>query len=375
MLLVNNLLPKDLKNINLKMEFMRTVEYIFEKNPKVAECLKEIDGKSSTTYSHSVNVAFHVYEMISQNKEFHYTPDEIKRWTEAALVHDTGKLTTNNEVLHSKAKMRGETISKEQDDLNFSHMMRHSLDGLKKGLDFQFEKESISAIIGHHVKAEFLDKGPAGGFEGASLSKKEWIQEFGEGYIESLLMEHCSWMTEKDIFALKTISFCDELEATRATDRSYTLQHYWDKDDFTKNEFGLSHGLSVENVIKQDVSNNVLSPIFKDIALDKQFQAHFDDLQKLEAHKELKDLIAEYTKDVKVKVYEDKAKEIQENPELGQLFFEEKIGKDGHTYFVFEHESLSEPVVIKKEGTIDIVREVPASSVEEVIDFDVPEIP
>lgn len=333
--------------------FLKTLEGIFQKNESVARYLKTLDGKSSETYSHSVNVAFHVFERLTKDKDFAYTSKEIEAWTSAALVHDAGKLTTDNDILHSNADLRGEKVSKEESDKQFSTMMRHSIDGYGVcQTRFNFSKEEVAAIIGHHISSEYLENGPQNGFVGASNSREQWQNEFEEGYIEGLLVENLSWMEEKDIHALETISFCDDIEALRSTDRAYKLQHYWDRDDFdTVDKLGRKHGQSVEGIIQENIANGRLSQSFNGVVLSKSFQKSFDEMQDLNAPSIVRDMVGEYTKGVSVRVYEDKARDIEKNPELGKLFYEKRLDAMGKESLVFESKYLEKPVFYTPKST------------------------
>lgn len=318
------------QNQRLRDEFLKTIENIFKKHKNVADYLKEIAGKSTVTFNHSVNVAFHVFEMLRKDKNFLFTKEEIERWTEAALVHDVGKLNTPNSILHAPQKLS---------DAEYSTMMRHSIEGYNYGKnEYKFEKEDIAAIIGHHIDAKYLDGGVERNFEGASKSRPQWKFEFPEErYIENLLTENLSWMREKDIYALETISFCDVVEALRSEERQY---HNNEKHDWT---IPKPNNVSIKQVVQiwdiDTTEKEAISKKFDGIVLDKRYQKQFDSMQQMNMPTTVRNMVSEIAKDKKVRVSKDTMKEIKQHPELGTIFTEKQISKEnGQEYFVIRGE-------------------------------------
>lgn len=193
----------------------------------VTDYLKTLDAKSTETFNHSVNVAAHVYNEMSHWKDEDgkavFTRNEVLAYTRAALLHDVGKLSTDIDVLHSNSSLKG----KKGNPDGWKLIMRHSIDGLGVAKQMGFEKEDIFISLAHHVDSTALSAGPAGGFAGATLSRGTWEEQYGEGGVEKILMENCSWVEEKDILAAKIVHFCDVVEALRSTERRYQLQHDW----------------------------------------------------------------------------------------------------------------------------------------------------
>lgn len=227
----------------------------------VTDYLKALDAKSTETFNHSVNVAAHVYnEMTSwknENGEPMFTRGEVLSYTRAALLHDVGKLTTDIDVLHSNASLRGEKGNPEA----WKIMMGHSIDGLKLAKQMGFEKEDIFISLAHHVDSTSLDAGPSGGFANATISRGPWEAMYGEGGVEKMLMENCSWVGEKDILAAKIVHFCDVVEAVRSNERRYQLQHDWNMSQSSENAKRVDPAFAGNKGVRYSIMESKAAPL------------------------------------------------------------------------------------------------------------------
>lgn len=342
--------------------FQQEFNKILDENPNIAKYLKDLDARSSETFNHSINVALHVYKELSRSGE--YMPHDIHEWTKAALCHDVGKLTTDIDVLHSNVNLKDQKDNAE----NLREMMRHSIDSVNlaratdeitiKGQTYEgygFGKYEVTAAIGHHINASALENG----FNNADLSRPQWGETYPEGYVEYLLKTECHWMKERDIKALETISFCDDIEALRADDRRYQRQHNWEMSDFTQDASGKSKGYSVQTimegatdkdiaylqsvdkyVIKSNIEQGRIGKQFEGKVSDKEFQKEFDALQDAKVPMFARQSLIYRQPERKPELSEYKIKDILGDPSqnqppkpyLGLEFFEEEYEEGMHFY-------------------------------------------
>ena len=181
--------------------------------------LRRLNAKSRETYEHSVNVAFFVYDRLSQDPRF--TKEEVKNWTVAALVHDAGKIRTPSSILHDPKHLSDRALRK---------MMDHSFEGAVFVKDLP--RECLAAVIGHHIDAKAI-KDPE--FRGAGSSKPVWKRAYVSertDMIQKLLQKRISWIHDdpKYVYALNTIASCDQMEAERTNKRHYHDSMEWGRD-------------------------------------------------------------------------------------------------------------------------------------------------
>lgn len=253
----------------------------------VADYLRELDAKSSTTFNHSVRVAANVFRELSSDKSF--SRQEVLDYTRAALLHDVGKLTTNDNVLHVDHNLIPIKFSKEHynsDFPKFIHMMQHSLYGIDKAKEFGFSKEDIFVSIGHHVAYSCIESGPEGGFKNATYSKDSWEIKNGSGFVEKMLKENCSWII---------------LEPNE-----------WKK---LKKDFEITKRIPAIDMVRDKITN------------------YYRNLPK------------ELQNERKVTLSNTRIKEVVEDPKSGRAFFEEITLKDGRTMFVLDDKRLEIPII------------------------------
>lgn len=332
------------KVIKTYAEFLDIMENAFNKNKNILQFAKDMDAYSTTSFNHSVNVALQFYNAIKDNKDL--SKEEKEEWTLAAFVHDAGKLTTPLHILHSKTNYRNEDGSQNLQLLikEKKVMMQHSIDGLEVAKKYGFTDRMTFAVIGHHVNTTAIEKGPEHKFEGASFSKDTWTEsyssKYGEHPIETVLMNNCSWITEKEKLLVETLSVIDGAEAMRSNDRTYRPKTKpWD-EVYKLQCFDLEKGALNKNLV-ESLTNN------------EAFKKSFDELQSFNAADKIRYFIFEKGKDLSYLLSEDKISEIFNNPQCGISFFkEEKDGSytidvgDGCSFDVPQKEELS--IMIKK---------------------------
>lgn len=324
-------------------EFLDLMDRTFDKNQKLLQYAKDLDAYSTTTFNHSVNVALQFYNAIKNNKNL--SQEEKEEWTISAFVHDAGKLETPLNVLHSKTNYRNEDGSQNLELMlqEKKIMMEHSIKGLDVAEKYGFSDRMVLAVIGHHVNAEAIEKGPQHQFKGASLSKDTWISSFAPKYgnnpIENILMKNCNWITEKDKVMIETLSVIDGAEAMRATDRVYRPNQKSWEEVYKLQCFDLEKGALNKNLV-ESLTNN------------EAFKKSFDELQSFSSPDKIRYMIFEKGKDLSYVLSDDKITEIFNNPQYGIPFFkEEKDGSftidtgDGNYFDVLQKEEL--PLIIK----------------------------
>lgn len=325
------------QTIKTVSSFEEIMKQIFEENQNVLWYAKTLDAFSTGTFNHSANVAFHLYNFLS--KDNRYSEDEVKEWTTAALVHDAGKLTTPIDILHSKEKFNDPAIS----NRNFEVMMRHSIDGYEVAKEYGFDKRSTFAIIAHHVDAKAIENGSQAGFKDATASRKTWEKSFGNGYVEQLLTEAGSWLTEKDKYAVEALTVIDAIEAMRSTERFYNQNKCIDWENISK-----YHGNDAE---KGALNKSIVEKTSKSVT----YQNEFNELQSYKPNRIVRHLVSEMAKDFVCNISKDKMEEIKNNPEYGEAFFK-KNDKNGQ--FVIDLGNGEELVIPKKEDVPDLSAEV-----------------
>lgn len=256
------------KDVCLPFEDM--MKEVIEEKPYVAKYLTDLQEKSPVTFNHSIKVAALTFYELSKKNEFFY--DDLKTYVSAALVHDAGKLTTPNEILHSKSFFGAK--SKEEADRHYTIMMRHSIDSLDIAKDYGFSKEEVAVCIAHHIDDRAMESGLEGGFEGATKSRWCWKESFGiDGYIENMLMRELAFASKKDFTAISVISFCDVIEALRSGERSYTDAKPWGH----KVDCDLDRKpTTVCEIVWTDVKNYKMNPSFEDEVVNEQFRSTCD---------------------------------------------------------------------------------------------------
>lgn len=363
----------------------------------VSDYLKALDAKSTETFDHSVNVATHVFNMMSNWRKkdgtFAFSRQEILAYTRAALLHDVGKLGTDIDVLHSNDNLRG---GGKKDA--WKEMMRHSIDGLELAKKMGFRREDIFISLSHHVNATSIEAGPSKGFENATLSRPIWLELYGEGSIEALLMENCSWIGGNDKLAAKITHFVDVVEALRSTERRYFLQHDWDvsedrdlkgKDPIFAGSKGVrysplgdnmkpvpegirerNHGESVVNIVNQDINVTKVSKNASQVNAgiraigvefigkveDVSWRRDFTAIQNLRLQDFVREKVALLSKDTIVEISNDKVEDVRRDPSCGRALMEERTTKSGAKALVFEDKRLKRPVVLVKkryDGTLE----------------------
>lgn len=357
----------------------------------VADYLRELDSKSSTTFNHSVRVAANVFRELSKDKSF--SRQEVLDYTRAALLHDVGKLTTNDNVLHIdhslaplKFQMDKSTGEKRysNDFPKFIHMMQHSLDGISKAKELGFSKEDVFVSIGHHVASSCIESGPEGGFKNATYSRDSWEIKNGSNFVEGLLKENCSWIKDKDKRALEVITFYDIIEALRSNDRAYMVQKEWGSpldENLGRDFYKSGRGSTVADIIKINMTPKNIN-IAKELQLvDKQTETRiynitlqdmpssfekflepnewkklkkdFEITKRIPAIDMVRDKITNYYRNLpkelqnerKVTLSNTRIKEVVEDPKSGRAFFEEITLKDGRTMFVLDDKRLKRPII------------------------------
>lgn len=285
--------------------FTNTMDQIFETYPDVLRYAIDLDAYSSTTFHHSVNVAFQMYDTLS--KTANYSKNEILEWTAAAFVHDAGKLATPLDLLHSKEKYRDSVeVNAEKDP--YTIMMEHSICGydvIQK--NYNFTPVMQFAVIGHHIDAKAIDNGPVLGFAGASESRRTWDKSFPNHQIEKTLCENFSWITHQDASILKLLTILDSAEAMRSTERLYN------------NRKAMNWSV-VNNILQKDAEAGKIDKAIADRFQNKQVQDRFSQLQSEHISQSIRKLVAEKGQDIPYKLSVDKIEEIKQNPSLGETF-------------------------------------------------------
>lgn len=317
--------------LDIASDFDELLKEIINERPNVAEYLKTLDSQSTVTFNHSVNVALLTYYKMASDNEF--TKNDIKNYVSAALVHDAGKLTTPQDILHSKVDYR--TLKNPEDkvkaDEEVKIMMRHSIDGYDVAKTYGFNKEERASCITHHIDSKVLENGLYNkDFTGATNSRWSWKITYEKDYIENLLSYELNWIKQKDVNALEIISFCDVVEATRSTERSYRGSSKEWGDIVPKTFDGIPQTVSeimLDNVNKSKMNENFLDDIYND-----SFRRHVDFFQSCGAPQRARELVNEVTRNVPYVLSNDKINEVLNNPELGLMFYAEKDTDKGKIF-------------------------------------------
>lgn len=298
------------RNETLTVGFLDMLKRIFTKYPFVSHYLKELDGKSTETFSHSVSVAFHMYALMESDGGF--SNKDIFEWVSGALVHDAGKITTENAVLHSKVSFDDSDGFFAAKNAAFTQLMRHSIDGESVGERYRFVKRMMMAVVGHHIDASVWDKS---GFEGATNSRKTWRQTFGEGYVESVLGKYFLGATDNDYEAIKLLSFVDSVQAMRSTERRYKNSFPWSVDpNFPEQK-------TVVGVLQKSAAEGKVDLSLAEMASEPFFQQKFDDLESMRQDNAVRRMVSFFSRDKKVPLYDDKIEDILKDPIVGAEFF------------------------------------------------------
>ena len=285
--------------------FESTMDKLFDEKPYLMDYAKAIDAKSTVTFDHSVNVALMTYSTLSKDPE--YSKEDVEKYTAAAFVHDVGKLTTPDEILHAGKNVNLRTEKYNEKESKLAVLMRHSIDGIEVAKQFGFTKEECAAGITHHIKDASLEAGLEGDFQGATDSREDWITSFGDGYVESLLIENLGWIKDKDIRAFEAISFSDVVEALKDSKRQYKEYKSWDE---------------TVAICKLDVNNQRMNPKYMDVVSSESYQNEMDFLMSAGSPQRMRELVAEKTKDREsTYVFSNtKVNEILKDPSLGVMF-------------------------------------------------------
>lgn len=307
----------------LTRDFTQMISEIMTEGKVTADFLAELDAKSSTTFKHSINVAFQFYVQAVQDGVL--SGDRLKNWVMGAMLHDVGKLSTPGYILH------GSRLS----DSEHKIMMEHSIKGKYFLSKVEVPKEVVAAVTGHHLSSKSVHSH----FEGAELSRNTWSESFKEGYIQKLIKENLSWMEEskEDIYALSLLSFLDCCEAERADYRHYKNAFEWGNKEIPG---------SILYCMDSDVMRGTLDAEITGRVSTMKFQKMFDALQSIEMDVKVREIMLEkgFTR---VPVYtQDKMKDIEMAPETGLLFYEKATSKEGTEVFVIRPKQLNpkEPV-------------------------------
>ena len=294
-------------------DFLNLMEDVFEKDRNILQFAKDMDAYTTVMFNHSANVAFQFYNVIKDDKDL--TKDEIREWTVAAFVHDVGKLTTPLSVLNSQtAFLNPDGTVNQKAVKEKTIMMRHSIDGLSLVDKYQLSDRMKFAAIGHHVDAKAIENGPEGEFEGATDSRDTWktsyTNQYGNKPVENLLMQECSWVTEKDKSMIEVLSAIDSTEAMHAKDRSYKPKKDWDtirKCHISDYKKGALDKKTVDKLVK-----------------NKLYTESFESLESLRVESRLRYFIFKKGKDLPYQISNDKMNEIINDPQCGISFFKQE---------------------------------------------------
>lgn len=250
-------------------KFERLIERTLEEKPYVGEYLVRLREKSLVTFNHSVTTALQIYVYWEMKDGSPLVIEDLEKYTVAALLHDVGKLTTPDNILHSKESFRD--LPLKEGNRRMAVMNRHSIDGLALAKEFGFSKEEICVAIAHHVDDSVLKAAPENGFVGADYSRASWSQEYGEGAVAKLLQEELDWVTHKDTDMIMEVSFFDIIEALRATDRAYSGCKAM---DWGIQQSGI--GKSIYSIVKMDIACEKMDRRFAERIEDAEFRKNFD---------------------------------------------------------------------------------------------------
>lgn len=295
----------NLAPLKILESFEETMDKLFDEKPYLLDYAKAIDAKSTVTFDHSVKVALMTYSELSEDSEFN--EEDIEKYTAAAFTHDVGKLSTPDEILHAGKEINLALEKFNNNESKLAILMRHSIDGINIAKQYGFSKEECAACISHHVKDISLEAGVEGDFKDATNSRKDWITSFGEGYVESLLKENLSWVDDKDIRALETISFSDVVEALRDNTRQYKDSKSWEMTAM---------------ICGFDTDNKRMNPRYIDIVSSEEYQKETDFFMLSGSPQRMRELIAEKLqgRESSYVLSTTKVDEILHNPELGAMF-------------------------------------------------------
>ena len=349
----------------------------------VADYLRDLDAKSSVTLEHSIYVAALTFDDLSSRKTSDgkpvFTREEILDYTRGALMHDVGKLRTKDSILHTTHGLTPFKYNKDgsynQDYTKFNHMMQHSLDGIKEATARGFDKVSIFVSLAHHISASCIESGPEKGFENATISRDSWEIKNGKGFVEKMLMKHCSWITEKDKLAIKTIALYDVVEALRSSKRAYMIPKKWDVEKPGDNPYDTVRGIfrgNLKDKVPFHIKENELvdsthTKKEKEVVLRAfgkelehwaekdfdQFKSNFNRVISLPIVEMARDMMTEYYRNLpdeiretkKTKISDTRIKEIEQNPEEGRALFELKKLPNGKQVYVLEDNRLEKPLI------------------------------
>ena len=260
---------KSLKPMIAVENFERLIDRTLEEKAYVGEYLCLLREKSMVTYNHSVNTALQMYAYWEMRSEFPRVKEMVEKYSIAALLHDVGKLTTPDYILHSKENFRD--LPFEEGNRRMAIMNRHSIDGLSIAKKFGFSKEETGVSIAHHVDDSVLKAAPKNRFVGADQSRDSWPQQYGDGTVADLLWRELGWVTPEDIKMIVEVSFFDVVEALRATDRAYSGCKALEWEAPT---FGLSQ--SVYSIARMNVACQKMDRSFLARIESEEFRRNFD---------------------------------------------------------------------------------------------------
>lgn len=291
--------------------FLDLLERAMENRPYLLRYMLELDMKSPSTYNHSVLVSMHFYNnecrgvenMVTRNNTGSCFNERLEAYTIAALVHDAGKLSTPEYILHSKDNFR--TMSLSEGNRRMSVMHRHSIDGLAIAKEYGFTKEEAMVGLLHHVDSTVLDEASANGFEGAETSRDSWVQEFGKGYVDKLMDKECSWIGVEDVRMVKEISFCDVVESLRSKERAYSGCR-------AKEWFASEGGMipSVYSIAMMDVANGKMDEKYLSRIKDNRFRNEFDLIEESGITDKVRSLVKEKASSYGIDIREDYSEEL-----------------------------------------------------------------
>ena len=253
----------------------------------VKRYLEDLRKYSPVTYNHSVNVAAQIFTALKNSESPKFSEEEIFEYTRGALLHDVGKLTTPQEILH------GTDLTREE----FSVMMQHSIDGLEVAKERGFDKLSQFIGVTHHIDASAMENN----FVDAEKSRPQWDAIYLPGEIQSELSNFKS-MSPKDFSVAKMVTFYDIVEALRSTDRAYQKKHDWTQDKPYIDEFGKEKiNFSVKHIMdaklpKENSKKYEVGSEYKGLVEVKNFQDGFNNIQDMNYPKQSESWMEEMQK-------------------------------------------------------------------------------
>ncbi|MDF2541382.1 MAG: hypothetical protein K0S47_1100 [Herbinix sp.] len=130
-------------NHQLIASVIEKINYNTNEYNNIIQCLLEIRSTDEYTYRHCVNVSF--YSMLIA-KWLKLSEQEIKKATQAGLLHDIGKTKIPNEILNKKGSLSTE---------EYNEIKKHTILGydIIKNIDY-FDNDVKKAVLLHHERMD-----------------------------------------------------------------------------------------------------------------------------------------------------------------------------------------------------------------------------